>query len=247
MVRVFLSRIAPADLRQAPSGTCRRIWPDAVSCRMRVRRIGADWAPVVDEIHGVYARVPRLLADQADITSATIPGLVTADTYAAVIADLQAPGRPGRHVSRAGLVAHDAQTILRYRRALGRTAGQIAAVFSALRVPDAEGMTAAEARAALQADPAHAEAVAAAMILWGRACDALVRHDHTGAAPCEKAYHGVVGPLVRQIRALALRNGWAAPVTDVGASAPVPIRQRRQGPALPLCDDWPASPPRRAG
>jgi hypothetical protein len=195
-------------------------WPQRILADIGARRIGDEWEPEVRRLTGDYSIQATLQPGQVDITLVSIPGVVTALNYQAIIAALDNYGDPpAAWYSLAAVQNHESRHATRAHQALDDVAEQIEALVKAVTTNYTAGDNEGIAVTRIQALPAYGAALTAGWNLWVNRMAQLIAGDHHPGGPCEMAEEAITGPLKAEIRRLSIVNRWAAPPVPV----PLPV------------------------
>jgi hypothetical protein len=183
-------------------------WPEAIQPTTGARCDGTNWLGTLTLLQGDFSEQVRLLPGMQEVTGPA--GNTTKGNFCDQVRDLDklSHSNSGAWYMVAAIQAHEDVHLTRFLPALRHEESAIEALFTALSVPDAPGLTPAAAAAAIRALPAFSTAVSDAQQLWLKEILVRVKGDHARGGPCDVAERGVVDPMIATICAHAKANAW---------------------------------------
>jgi hypothetical protein len=184
-------------------------FPESVSVTIGAECKNNQWCAVLTSLTGAYSQQVRLLPGQMEVTGPG--GNTNSGNYCAQVTELNDLGYcPGAWYMLAAVQAHEDVHLAHFEPAIEAKASAIESLFEALCVPHTQGMTEAQAIAAIQGSGDYAQARTDAYNLWLNETSSRIANDHNG--PTDAAEHGIVDPMIMSIcnQAAAQTPPWTA-------------------------------------
>lgn len=168
-----------------------------------------NWSPKVNKVTGHYSLQARLLPGQQEVTG---PGGNTSQAnFCDQVKELKALGF-GAGVATwymlNAVVKHEKVHASRFEPALKAAKPGIVSSIESITLPNAPGMTKAQAITQFRADPNFQAALVNAQQLWLAEILTRVAGDHAAGGPTDQAEHKVVDPMIKKICNHAKSKKW---------------------------------------